>query len=372
MKGQGSSKTVRHCSAHIKAIKDLKTGRVTVNYTYTHYNHKTQLGHLRILQATWRVIASKLKSGITAQRIIDDIRDSETNHISREHLVSKKDISNIKKQYNIEGIRRHPNDLISVVAIVNEMEDLYYNPVVLFKQQGEPPNNCCTNLEKEDFLLVVQTEFQCDMLCRYGKNGVCMDATYRINDYDFNLITLMVLDNFQEGIPVMWTLSNREDKPVLVTTLKAIKERCGAIEPEWYMTDMAQQYYNAWKEVFGADSTTYLWCAWHVDRAWRDGIKRYITTRDQQREVYHQLRVLMMEKNKAKFTTLLTKFLSMNISNSPDFAEYFKSTYCSHIEQWAMCYRVGTPMNTNMFLEAFHRVLKIVYLRHQHNRRIDY
>ena len=44
-------------------------------------DHKTQLGHLRIPQATRRVIASKLKSGITAQRIIDDIRDSETNHI---------------------------------------------------------------------------------------------------------------------------------------------------------------------------------------------------------------------------------------------------------------------------------------------------
>ena len=116
MKGQGSSKTVRHCSAH------LKTGRVTVNYTYT---HKTQLGHLRIPQATRRVIASKLRSGITAQRIIDDIRDSETNHISREHLVSKKDISNIKKQYNI---RRHPNDLISVVAIVNEMEGFLLQP----------------------------------------------------------------------------------------------------------------------------------------------------------------------------------------------------------------------------------------------------
>ena len=104
MKGQGSSKTVRHCSAHIKAIKDLKTGRVTVNYTYTHYNHKTQLGHLRIPQATRRVIASKLKSGITAQRIIDDIRDSETNHISREHLVSKKDISNIKNSIILKGL----------------------------------------------------------------------------------------------------------------------------------------------------------------------------------------------------------------------------------------------------------------------------
>ena len=102
MKGQGSSKTVRHCSAHIKAIKDLKTGRVTVNYTY---NHKTQLGHLRIPQATRRVIASKQKSGITAQRIIDDIRDSETNHISREHLVSKKYIINSIILKGLEGIQ---------------------------------------------------------------------------------------------------------------------------------------------------------------------------------------------------------------------------------------------------------------------------
>ena len=29
-------------------------------------------------------------------------------------------------------------------------------------------------------------------------------------------------------------------------------------------------------------------------------------------------------------------------------------------------------MNTNMFSEAFYRVLKIVHLRHQHNRRVDY
>ena len=229
-------------------------------------------------------------------------------------------------------------------------------------------------------------------------------ATYSINDYDFNLITLMVLDNFQEGIPTMWALSNWEDKPVsvLVSTLNAIKDRCGAIETRWFMSDMAQQYYSAWKEVFGAESTAYLWCAWHVDRAWRDGLRRYLTEREQQREVYQQLRVLMMETNKAKFTIMLTKFLSLNKANIPAFIDYFKSSYCSHIEQWAMCHRIGTPMNTpafidyfkssycshiaqwamchrigtpmntNMFSEAFHRVLKIVYLQHRHNRRIDY
>ena len=40
--------------------------------------------------------------------------------------------------------------------------------------------------------------------------------------------------------------------------------------------------------------------------------------------------------------------------------------------QWAVCYRVVTPMNANMYAESFHRVLKIVYLEHKQNRRIDY
>ena len=47
----------------------------------------------------------------------------------------------------------------------------------------------------------------------------------------------------------------------------------------------------------------------------------------------------------------------------------FKDTYCTHVEQWATCYRVGTPMNTNMFSESFHRVL---YLQHKHNRGGDF
>ena len=41
------------------------------------------------------------------------------------------------------------------------------------------------------------------------------------------------------------------------------------------------------------------------------------------------------------------------------------------MKQWAMCYRVGTPMNTNMYAESFHRVLKIVYLQQKHHRRMD-
>ena len=58
-------------------------------------------------------------------------------------------------------------------------------------------------------------------------------------------------------------------------------------------------------------------------------------------------------------------------SEYDDFCCYFQSTYCKRVEEWAFCYRVGTPFNTNMFVESFHRLLKIVYLDGKQNRRID-
>ena len=57
---------------------------------------------------------------------------------------------------------------------------------------------------------------------------------------------------YQEGIPVAWALSNREDKLVLVHILEAIREVSGSIKPSWFMSDMAPQYFNAWEEVFGS------------------------------------------------------------------------------------------------------------------------
>ena len=43
--------------------------------------------------------------------------------------------------------------------------------------------------------------------------------------YDFNLITHLIVDDFGEGIPVAWAISNREDVTLLVEFLRPIKER---------------------------------------------------------------------------------------------------------------------------------------------------
>ena len=53
------------------------------------------------------------------------------------------------------------------------------------------------------------------------------------------------------------------------------------------------------------------------------------------------------------------------------FFNYLKKVYVFRCEQWATCHRIGCVVNTNMFTEAFHRLLKVVYLENKQNRRVD-
>ena len=205
-------------------------------------------------------------------RILNDIRESVTNKLGRKHLVTRQDLHNIKAQFNIDGIMRHKNDLTSVMAWVEEMSTLDYNPVLAFKMQGISLPNAPT----DDILLVVQTAFQCDVLKSFGSNAVCIDSTHGTNAYDFTLTSILVIDDYGGGLPVGWMISNREDKHMLIQFFTALKQRGGYIKPQWFMTDDAEQYYNAWKEVFGEGSTRKVLCAWHVDRAWRRALHQHI------------------------------------------------------------------------------------------------
>ena len=189
--------------------------------------------------------------------------------------------------------------------------------------------------------------------------------------YDFNLITVLVIDGFGEGIPVAWAIANREDVTMLVEFLKAIKKRTGHLKPQWFMSDDANQYFDAWKGVFGGDETTKLLCAWHVDRAWRTALLHHIDTKQSRIVVYHQLRILLMENQEASFRQLLQQFISFLDANEEIFSKYFKENYCNRLCEWASCFRRGSVVNTNMFVESFHRTLKVVYLEHKQNRRID-
>ena len=157
--------------------------------------------------------------------------------ISREQLVSRQDILNIKNKLNLEGITKHSNDLLSTCAWVEEMKQMPYNPIILFKAQGTEQSDDINDLAKEDFLLVIQTEYRKDAMKHYGNKAILMDATHGTTQYDFLLISILVIDEYGEGLPVAWAISNREYATLLVQFLKAVHTKVGDIQPAYFMSD---------------------------------------------------------------------------------------------------------------------------------------
>jgi len=179
------------------------------------------------------------------------------------------DIHNIKAEFNISCTQKDVNDHTSVDAWVEELNAMNEDsPVLLYKGQGnEPPDNI-PYLTRSDFLLCMQTVTQRRFMLEFGYgNIVCLDSTHSTTQYKFLLVTVMVVDDFGEGNPVAFMISNREDEAALTAFFQSIKSRLPPAESyhaSHVMTDDASQYYNAWIAVFGpADKKL---CTWHIDK----------------------------------------------------------------------------------------------------------
>ena len=85
---------------------------------------------------------------------MDDIRDATIKQMNRQHLITKQDLHNIKAQFNIDGIVKHKNDLLSVSALVKELRERKYNPVLVFKKQGEEQQEDLDNISMKDFFIM--------------------------------------------------------------------------------------------------------------------------------------------------------------------------------------------------------------------------
>lgn len=89
---------------------------------------------------------------------------------------------------------------------------------------------------------------------------ICMDATHGTNPYDFNLITVLVVDDYGECFPVGFLFANREDYVVLIYFILALKNSIGNIRATAFMSDNAEQYFAAWRSVMNVSETKKLLC----------------------------------------------------------------------------------------------------------------
>ncbi len=79
-----------------------------------------------------------------------------------------------------------------------------------------------------------------------------------------------MLDDYQESIPVAYANFNWEDKVAIIATGVHIKLKCKGFKScLLFMSDMAPQCFNSWKEIFDVTNTKYLW-VWMACWSWLD------------------------------------------------------------------------------------------------------
>ncbi|GFT37637.1 MULE domain-containing protein [Trichonephila clavipes] len=179
LKSQGSAKIGISCPAVIKVRQS--TENVLVKYFPKHQNHETQLEYLTLAESDRTAIAG-IEEGTSEKNILQDIREEITVDSGRKMLIGKKDIHNIKKDFNINGyVKRHGVDAVSVKLWAQEMKNNGENCIVFFKEQEQSGNDYC--LKDEDFVLVIMTDFQKEMITKYGMDKICIDGTHGLNTH---------------------------------------------------------------------------------------------------------------------------------------------------------------------------------------------
>ena len=89
-----------------------------------------------------------------------------------------------------------------------------------FNLESDHPN---LHLNKDDFMIIIQTKSQKDLLKKFGNNGLCCDSTHKTTGYDFLLSTLLVVDEVGKGQPVAWCLSYKETEEFLQVQYKILE-----------------------------------------------------------------------------------------------------------------------------------------------------
>jgi hypothetical protein len=95
----------------------------------------------------------------------------------------------------------------------------------------------------------------------------------------------------QQGYPTAWCLSTSENESVLNVFFLEMRKKTGQLQPNWMMTDDANQFYNSWKFAYGGDPNKLL-CIWHIDRAWKKAIHSKVDDKEVQCQVYHTKNII--------------------------------------------------------------------------------
>ncbi|XP_069676181.1 uncharacterized protein [Periplaneta americana] len=363
----GTNKIDAACPSTMEVF--IRDGTYYVKFFPIHVGHDAEIERMPLDVNERATLAGRLAEGVPLQQVLDDVKDSVApEDIKRIHLLKRKDLWNIKRDFNIHDATKHGNDAIGVKLWVETMRGLgEENPVLFYKEQGQSH----PLFEEDDFILIVMTEFQSDQLLRFGGEKICIDGTHGLTGSGFQLYTVFVVENYESGFPAAFCFSNRADVSLFKLYFTVLKEKIGVVHTQVFMSDDAPAFYNAWCEVMGPAENQLL-CSWHVLRSWQQNMNK-IVNKEKRSLVWKTLKVLQKEVDQNSFNLSVSNILRDLLEDveTAKFGDYFRKTYCNRIEKWAYCHRQYIGINTDMYLESLHKRINYLYLEGKKCKRLD-
>jgi hypothetical protein len=104
------------------------------------------------------------------------------------------------------------------------------------------------------------------MLVRPLNQVVMMDSTHGTNQHGFSLFTLLVMDEYGNGLPAGWCITSNEKLTTIALALSKLKDAVHGWTPRTFIVDDADAEIGAIRATF--PQCKILLCLWHVKRSW--------------------------------------------------------------------------------------------------------
>lgn len=79
------------------------------------------------------------------------------------------------------------------------------------------------------------------MLLQFDNNKICIDGTHGLNSYSIQLYTLLVVDEYDNGVPGAFCFSNKSDTATYKLFFESVRSSIGVIKSSGCQT-MSQPF----------------------------------------------------------------------------------------------------------------------------------
>lgn len=367
VKLQGTKKIGGFCPAEIVLDKRNEDGLCRVSYVSTHLGH-TELAHLYLSKRDRASIASKILMDGKFNEILTEFAKfcHGKSFMDSSCLLTKKDLNNISRDYSVEERKFLYNSkdvtfnekYIFEVMSLEVFLGIHQNSVLFVKKLGKICDNPF-HLNEKDSVIIVMTAQQKQILKKYVHKVILADSTFDLPEKEFLFMTLSVIDDYDEAIPVAFAVCNRASETFIDVFFAYVRNEIGTLNTEVFMSCPQPDFFNRWTRIVGYSQPRSFF-KWHTNELWQSQLKT-ITNSEKRKEMRNRLREISTYLDIEMFQTNLEDLLANTDPELKEFLSFFRNSFYQNVENWAYCYRNISGFSTKVWTESFNRTLKHFY-----------